>query len=82
MTSLYHICIISKSYHRKPIYEEILLWMFIPRLKEGLTLRKQTTAGNKDALREQLQAALLKPKFTADEIDTKHAAKRLATKIK
>ena len=81
MTYLYHI--ISKSYHRKPIYEEILLWMFIPRLKEGLTLlRKQTTAGNKDALRERLRAALLKSKFTADEIDTKHAAKRFATKIK
>ena len=60
----------------EPIDEATLNGMKIPQLKEELKLRKQpTSAGNKAALIERLRAALLKPKFTIDELSTEKVAK-------
>ena len=63
----------------EPIDDTTLNGMKIPQLKEELKLRKQpTSAGNKVALIERLQATLLKPKYTAEEL----TAERLAAKTK
>ena len=61
----------------EPIDDATLNGMKIPQLKEELKLRKQpTSAGNKAALIERLWAALLKPKFTVQELTAEKVAKK------
>lgn len=61
----------------EPIDDATLNGMKIPQLKEELKLRKQpTSAGNKAALIERLRAALLKPKFTVQELTAEKVAKK------
>ena len=52
----------------EPINLEILTDMTNPELKQELRLRKETLSGNKIELQMHLTDALLKPKFTEEEL--------------
>jgi hypothetical protein len=53
----------------EPIPDNVLRGMKLPQLKEELKLRNEPVSGNKNALIARLAAALLKPKYTSDELD-------------
>ena len=53
----------------EPIPDNVLPGMKIPQLKEELKLRNEPVSGNKNALIARLTAALLKPKYSLEELE-------------
>jgi len=62
-----------------PIDDDVLKGMTCPKLKIELKLRNETVGGNKNELVARLRSALLKPKYTTEELElVRNATKKKA----
>ena len=62
-----------------PIDDDVLKKMTNPKLKQELKLQNETVGGNKNELIARLRSALLKPKYTTEELElVRNATKKKA----